>query len=85
MEDEKTVEIVIPVKTPVPLQPKNSADVQIGKTNLPASGSTPARSQANSIALSVGWTDAVKRDLSEDWTLRLLAVVTILALSLLVL
>ena len=85
MEDEKTVEIVIPIKTSVPSKSKSSADVQIANNNPTVSSSTQARSQANSMVLSVKWNDTLKQEISQDWTLRLLAVVTILALSLLVL
>lgn len=83
-DDDKTVEIIIPT----PVKPQ----IQTSKSSLPHAAivgekHTPqfTATQTGNLALNLTWTDVLKRELSQDWTLRLLALVTLLALSLLVL
>ena len=86
-DDDKTVEIILPVLTPtqsvevktahsvsIPARPKHNSH------NQPLGIATPTQ-----VAIHPSWVDYLKKELSEDWTLRLLAVLTILVLSLLVL
>ena len=82
-DDDKTLEIIIPNTNPsVNISPSlaSQSDMRVAH-----------RSTTHSVAPKVtsivapSWTDVLKRELSEDWTLRVLAALTILVLSLLVL
>jgi hypothetical protein len=84
IDDDKTTEIVIPNHVPAP-----SMAITNQALNSPKSYQGVERrkgSQASqALSLKPSFFTSLRLELSEDWTLKILAALTILALSLLVL
>ncbi len=85
IHDDKTTEIIISTPTSTLATPGSSNKED--SVQMKSQSTTVTRSGASSqiILTKSSWVQNLQNELSEDWTLRVLAALTILVLSLLVL
>lgn len=84
IDDDKTTEIVIPNHVPAPSIAVSNQALNSPKTYQGVDRRKSSQT-AQAISLKPSFFTSLKLELSEDWTLKVLAALTILALSLLVL
>lgn len=87
-DDDKTVEILVPVpplKTPVTVDIRQIHSETLAAKLPKSSPLHESRQTYSTVAIRRSWIDGIKQEVCDDWTLRLLAVLTVLVLSLLVL
>jgi hypothetical protein len=86
IDDDKTTEIILPVSQPVQPEPhRQPPNWREAKRPLAHHSTAKTAGHSAAAAQSPSWLHILKEEIRSDWTLRILAALTILALSLLVL